>query len=118
MRLEDIAGLAIDHIFRRIFVRAVIAFAVAAFGIVAIYHFTVAGTIALQAQYGEIQARLIVGAIYAAVAIACAILWAVRGRPVSSSAPVLSTQRDMQIAMLVEAVMLGYALARKGGRAS
>jgi hypothetical protein len=118
MRLEDIAGLAFDHIFRRIFVRAVIAFTVAAFSIGAIYHFTVAGTITLQAQYGEIHARLIVGAIYAAIAIACAILWKVRGRPASSSAPALSTQRDMQIAMLVEAVMLGYALARKGGRAS
>jgi hypothetical protein len=28
----------------------------------------------------------------------------------------LSRQRNMQIAMLVEAVMLGYALARKVGR--
>jgi type VI protein secretion system component VasK len=118
MRLEDIAGLAFDHIFRRIFLRAFIAFAVAAFGIVAIYYFTIAGTIALEAQYGEIHARLIVGAIYAAVAVACAILWAVRGRRASSSAPALSTQRDMQITMLVEAVMLGYALARKSSRAS
>ena len=116
MRLEDIAGLAFDHIFRRIFVRALIAFAVAAFGIVAFYHFTIAGAIALEAQFGEVHARLIVGAIYLAVAIAFAILWAVRGRAPSSSAPALSSQRDMQIAMLVEAVMLGYALAGKGGR--
>jgi hypothetical protein len=28
----------------------------------------------------------------------------------------LNNQRNMQIAMPVEAVMLGYALARKGGR--
>lgn len=116
MRLEDIAGLAFDHIFRRIFLRALIGFAVAAFGIVALYHFTIAGAIALEAQFGEVHARLIVGAIYAAIAIAFAILWAVRGRPVSSSAPALSTQRDMQVAMLVEAVMLGYALAGKGAR--
>ena len=116
MRLEDIAGLAFDHIFRRIFLRALIAIAVAAFGIVALYHFTIAGAIALEAQFGEVYARLIVGAIYATVAIAFAILWAVRGRPVSSSAPALSTQRDMKIAMLVEAVMLGYALAGKGAR--
>jgi len=33
------------------------------------------------------------------------------------SALMLSTQRDMQIAMLVEAVLLGYALAQKGSRA-
>jgi hypothetical protein len=38
------------------------------------------------------------------------------GKTTSTGAPALSTQRDMRIAMLVEAVMLGYALARKGAR--
>ena len=84
----------------------------------ALYFFTVAGTIALETRYGALDARVIVGAIYAAVAIITTIVWATRGKPASSSAPVLSGQREMQIAMLVEAVMLGYALARKGDRAS
>jgi hypothetical protein len=43
-------------------------------------------------------------------------------RPTTEKVPValsaLSSQRDMQITMLIEAVMLGYALARKGGRVS
>jgi hypothetical protein len=119
MRLENIVGLAFDHLFGRILRRALIAFAVAAFGLVAIYYFTAAGTIALEAQYGMLNARIIMGAIYAAVTIAFAIWWwAVRGNTAGSSAPALSTERDMQITMLVEAVMLGYALARKGTRAS
>ena len=58
------------------------------------------------------------GAIYAVVAAVFAIWWAVRGNTTGSSPPALNTQRNMQIAMLVEAVMLGYALARKGTRVS
>jgi type VI protein secretion system component VasK len=108
--------LAFDHIIRRILRRALLTLGIAVFTVVAIYYFTVAGTIALDTQYGELSARLIVGAIYATLAIACAIWWAASGWRASASAPVLSDQHAQQIAMLVEAVMLGYALARKGSR--
>ncbi len=118
MRLENIAGFAFDHIVGRFFRRMLIALAVAVFSIVAIYYFTAAGTIALDAQYGAVYACVIMGAIYAAVAAVLAIWWAVRGNTAGSSPPALNTQRNMQIAMLVEAVMLGYALARKGTRVS
>lgn len=114
MRLENIAG----WIFGRILRRALLALLVAVFAVVAIYYFTVAGSIALETEYGLLHARLIVGGIYAALAISCAIWWAIQGSTATSNAPALSGQRDMQIAMLVEAVMLGYALARKGTRAS
>lgn len=95
-----------------------LALLIAAFTVVAICYFTAAGTVALDAQYGTLYARVIMGAIYAAVAIACAISWAVLSRRSSIRTPPLSTQREMQIAMLVEAVMLGYSLARKGSRAA
>ena len=108
--------LTFDHIIWRILRRALLAVAIAVFAVVAIYYFTVAGTIALDTQYGELSARMIVGAIYAALAIACAIWWAASGRRASAGAPALSDRREQQIAMLVEAVMLGYALARKGSR--
>jgi type VI protein secretion system component VasK len=117
MRIEHLVEAAVGHLFGRLMRSALVALAVAALGIVAIYYFTAAGTIALDAQYGVLHTRVIVGAIYAAATIACAIWWAMRRRPASSSAPALSGQRDMQIAMLVEAVMLGYALAQKGDRA-
>ena len=118
MRLDQITEIAADHLFGRLIRRALMALAVAALGIVAIYYFTVAGTVALETQYGTLNARLIVGIIYTAVAIIIAIWWAVQGKSADFSTPVLSNQRDMQIALLVEAVMLGYALARKGPRAS
>jgi hypothetical protein len=114
MQLENIVRRLFSHIFRR----ALLVLLVAIFAVVAIYYFTVAGSIALETQYGLLHAHLIVGGTYAALAIAVAIWWAVEGKTANSSAPVLSGQRDMQMAMLVEAVMLGYALARKGTRAS
>lgn len=117
MRIEDVAGVAFAHVFGRFFRRALLAVIIAALAIVALYYFTLAGTIALELRYGALDARVIMGAIYAAIAVVVAMVWAARGRPASSSAPVPSGQRDMQIAMLIEAVMLGYALARKGTRA-
>jgi hypothetical protein len=58
-------------------------------------------------------------AIYAGLAlIALAIFWAI-GRNSTNPAPAaLTPPREMQLAMLVEAVMLGYSLARKGDRVS
>ncbi len=108
--------LTFDHIIGRIFRRALLVLLIAVFALVAIYYFTVAGTIALDAQYGALHARLIIGAIYALAAAVCLVWWVVLGKVASVGAPILSNQRDMQIAMLVEAVMLGYALARKGPR--
>ena len=119
MRLEHIADVAFDHIFGRILRRALLAAAIAVFALVAIYHFTVAGTITLEAQYGALYAQLIVAAIFTALAAICyAILWAMGRKAASSVAPALTAPREMQMAMLIEAVMLGYALARKRERAS
>jgi type VI protein secretion system component VasK len=108
---------ALDHIFRRIVGRALLALLIAAFAVVAICYFTAAGTVALDAQYGTLYARIIMGAIYAGMAIAGAIWWAALSWRTSVDAPPLSTQRKTHITMLVEAVMLGYELARKGNRA-
>ena len=118
MQLYNIAAAAIEHVLGRLLRRALFAFVIAALAIVAVYHFTIAGTLALEAQFGALQAQLIAAAIYAAIAlIACAMLWVLRSKSASASAPALSGQREMQMAMLVEAVMLGYGLARKGERA-
>lgn len=120
MRLENIAGIAFDHFFGRLLKRALVAIVIAACTLAAVYHFTAAGTLALQAQYGALNASLIVGAIYSTVAVmGCVALWATGKRPANTGTPALGTQaREMQLVMLVEAVMLGYALARKTGRAS
>jgi hypothetical protein len=88
------------------------------FVLIAIYQFTVAGTVALEMQYGPLYAHLLVGLLYSTLAlIAVVVLWAMRPRRIETRTPALSEPRQMQLVMLVEAVMLGYALARKSGRA-
>ena len=115
MRLDQIASVAADHLLGWLIKRALAAAAIVIFALVAIYHFTAAGTLALNAQVGELRAQLIVGGAYAAAALVTTIiLWAMRARPSPISAPVPSENtREMQLVMLVEAVMLGYSLARK-----
>jgi hypothetical protein len=58
-------------------------------------------------------------AIYAGLAqIALAIFWAIGRNSANASPAALTPPREMQLAMLVEAVMLGYSLARKSDRVS
>jgi hypothetical protein len=117
MRIDQVAGSIVDQLLGRLIRRVLIAVAFALVALVALYHLTTAGTLALEVQYGAVNAQFIVGGIYAFVALICAIWWLVLGRSSGTSAPALPhEQRDMQIAMLVEAVMLGYALARKAPR--
>lgn len=118
MRLDHIAGMAVEHLLGRLLRRALVAVALAVAAIVAIYQGGVAGTLALQAEYGATNAHLIVGASFVALAVIfLAIFLAMRGKSSKVAAPALSQQRELQLAMLVEAVMLGYALARKSDRA-
>jgi hypothetical protein len=118
MRLDQIATATLGHLLGRLLWRALIAAMMAIVAIVAIYQFSVAGTLELADRYGEVNAHLIVGAIYAVLGLAAFVtLWTMRSRNTSDSTPALAQGREMQIAMLVEAVMLGYTLARKSGRA-
>lgn len=119
MRLEHMITTAIEHLLGRLMRRALLLMLIAVLAIVAIYHFTIAGTLALEMQFTALQARLIVAGLYAGFAlIASVLLWAKRAKTAAAQAPALAPQREMQMAMLVEAVMLGYALARKGERAT
>jgi hypothetical protein len=119
MQIDHLIAAATDHLVARLLRRALIALAAAAFAIVALYDFTLAGSITLAEQFGALDARLLLGGLYAGAAlISLSILWAMRARPAKSAgAPALSNPREMQLVMLVEAVMLGYALARRGERA-
>jgi len=118
MRLDQIVVAAADHVVGRLLRRVPLMLVMAACAIVALYHFTVAGNMSLAEQYGDLYAQLIVGGIYAALAlILFGVAWAMKGRPARvPSAPALASQREMQIVMLVEAVMLGYTLAKKHQR--
>jgi len=118
MRVDQIVAMAANHFVARLLRRAAVAAALAIFAVIAVYHFTIAGTIALDGQVGALDARLIVGGIYAGLAlIMLAVLWAMRARPPKEITPALKNGREMQLVMLVEALMLGYTLARKRERA-
>ena len=119
MRIDHIAGMAVEHLFGRLLRRALAALAIAIFALIALYQGSVAATLALQAEFGAIYAHLILFGVYLALAIiAFIVFWAMGRNSGDSTAPALSGQpREMQIAMLVEAVVLGYALAKKGDRA-
>jgi predicted transporter len=120
MRIEHIAGLAYDRLVGRVVRRAALMVAIMLCALVAIYQFTVAGSLVVQAHYGSIEAHLFVGAVYTLLGLIGAVaIWAMRNRPTRAAAPAtLTGQREMQLIMLAEAVMLGYTLARKAHRAS
>jgi hypothetical protein len=120
MRIDHLVGEVIHHLVGRAIYVIVAALAVAVFAVVAVYHFTIAGLIALEGQVGVLDARLIVAAIYGALAmVALIMLWVKARKParagIGPAPAALSNGRELQLVMLVEAVMLGYALARKRG---
>jgi hypothetical protein len=117
-RLDNIAAEAVGHLFGRMLKRTAVAVVLVVCVIVAIYHASVAGILAMETPYGAINAHLIMFGIYGGLAlIALIALWATGRKPADTATPALSSPRQMQMAMIVEAVMLGYALARKGNRA-
>lgn len=118
MRLDAIIATVTDHLLGRLLRRALVVVVMGACAIVAFYHFTIAGNIVLTGHVGDLNARLIIGAVYAAIAlISLGVLWAMRGKSANfNDTPALNSPRERQIVTLVEAVMLGYSLARKGAR--
>jgi hypothetical protein len=120
MRVDQIVAAAASHFIARLLRLAVAAVALLIFAVVAVYHFTIAGMIALDGQVGALDTRLIVGGVYAALALVALAFLLARGRRNGKSAlaPALGSSREVQLIMIVEAVMLGYSLARKRERAS
>lgn len=119
MRLTDIADQTLHYLFGRLLRRALGVALIAIFAVVACYYASGAGTLALAIKFGTLYAYMIMAAIYAVAAlIVLTILWATRTKKTatlteSATGVPLASPRNMQIAMLIEAVMLGYSMARK-----
>lgn len=116
MQLNELASATLNQMFGRLLRRALGAALLAAFAVAAICYANGAGTLALTESYGALNAYMIMAAIYAVFAlIVFTVLWAYRARPVIADKPegALASPRNMQIAMLIEAVALGYSLSRK-----
>lgn len=116
MQLNDIVQVTFNQLFGRLLRRALGAALLAAFAFVALYYASGAGALALTQSYGALYAYLIMAAIYAAIALIVLVaLYATRKRVASVANPegALASSPNMQIAALIEAVMLGYTMARK-----
>ncbi len=120
MRLTEIAEATLSHVVGRVMRRAIGFALVGILAIVMFYYASAAALIALAINFGTLYAYLIMAGIYAAAAaIVLIVLYSTRTKAVprqGQAASALSSPRNMQIAMLVEAVMLGYSLARKSGK--
>ena len=117
MDIEHIVSGIVGQLAGRLLRRALLAIVVASLAIVALAYLTGAGMLALEAQYGALYAQLIMAGLYAAGALFGVIVWLVQSRPTSASATAVGPTQQMQLVMLVEAAMLGYALARGRERA-
>lgn len=116
MPTARIAEIVFSYLFGRAMRRAMLVALIGVFTFTAIYHFTIAGTLALEAQYGLLYARVIVAAAYSAAALVTTIIfWTMRTKRPNEKRVVGATAapRNAQIAMLIEAGMLGYTFGRK-----
>ena len=116
MQLNDIVDVTFNRLFGRLLRRALGAALLVAIAVVALYYASGAGTLALTQSYGALYAYLIMAAIYGGIALVVLFaLYATRHKSaaVNKAEDALATPPNMQIAALIEAVMLGYTMARK-----
>jgi hypothetical protein len=90
---------------------------VSVFVLTAIYQATAAASAALELKFGVVYAPLLIAGFFAVAAIVTvAILW-VTGRhpslPKEYRASIARMPPELQVATLVEAMLLGYAMSRK-----
>ena len=115
MALTDIATATIGRIVRGLMWRLACWTLVALFGLAALYQASVAALLALEVEFGAVYAHLIVAACYALAAIATlTLLWVTVRRPFDEYRKSLaSLPAEAQVATIVEALLLGYAMARR-----
>lgn len=113
MRLDQLISEAVEQLIGRFVRRAIAAFLLGLFLLAVIYQLTAAGTLVLSDTFGVVNARLIVAGAFAfAALIAFVFLVATRTRKDARLNGIAGQPRTIGIAMLLESVLLGYALAR------
>jgi hypothetical protein len=117
MALTDIPGAVIDHVTANLRRRVIGWLCVIIFGGMAIYEAIFVIVVALEQEWGTIVAHLIVGAFFLLAAIiSLVVMWMKARRPASTFAPHVGALRppaDLQLLTIVEALLLGYSLARR-----
>jgi len=120
MPLEDIITSTVSRLMQRVIRRGIAMAVFALFVLIALYHLTVAGTVALEELYGPLYARLIIVAAYVVLAAgAFTYLFATRAKPrAAKRASVSRAPKDVQIAALLESILVGYTTGRRKSRHS
>lgn len=123
MRLNDVVGLMLNGAVERLRRDAIVYGLCAICAIAAIIMAASASLLALEPHVGAIYARLIVAGAFVLIALIAGIWMKLAQRPQQHSAapvgvaqPNPRNQQFAQIAMIVEAVLLGYSLSRKSDR--
>jgi uncharacterized integral membrane protein len=116
MALTDFAGQAMERVAGRLGRRAAGWLLVVIFALAAIYQLATAMSVALELEFGLVQAHLIMGALcIVAASIIMMILSATARRWLAymQHADRSPKQIELQVATIVEAVLLGYSLSRR-----
>jgi len=116
MALTDVAGHAVERFAGRLARRVAGWLFVGIFALAAIYQATTAISLALEFEVGAVRAHLIIAAFYVVAAlIVVGLLWATSYRRGSAyaKAEAARTHTEIQIASIVEALLLGYSLSRR-----
>jgi cytochrome c biogenesis protein CcdA len=117
MALTDFVSAAIGRIVGRLVRRAVCWVLVGVFGLAAIYQASVAAILALEAAFGAFYAHLMIAGFYALIVISLLVFLRF-----SVQRPLLDAEyrkslaqlpAEAQIATVIEAMLLGYAMARR-----
>jgi hypothetical protein len=117
MAITDIASATVGRIVGRLTRRAVCWLLVGLFGLAALYQASVAAVVALEAAFGALYAHLLIAAFYLIVAGALVTyLWVTVRRPLLDDEHRESLAKlpaEAQVATIIEALLLGYAMARR-----
>ena len=125
MRLNDVVGMMFNGAAARLRRDALMYGTCAVCGVAALILASSASLIALEPIVGAVYARLIVGGVFVLIALIVVVSVRLsqprqRPHPVAAAAAqpqaAPRNQQFAQIAMIIEAVMLGYSLSRKSDR--
>jgi hypothetical protein len=114
MALMEVAGHAVERFVGRLGRRLAAWLCVAIFALAAVYQATVAISLALEFEFGAVRAHLIIAAFYVVVAtIVVTVLWATSRGSAHAQSEAARSQKEIQVASIVEALLLGYSLSRR-----
>jgi type VI protein secretion system component VasK len=125
MRLNDVVGMMFNGAVERLRRDAIVYGLCAICAVAVVILASSASLLVLEPHVGAVYARLIVGGVFVLIAVIAVVWMKLAQQPARRPAPPIGVaqaqaaprnQQFAQIAMIVEAVMLGYSLSKKSDR--